>query len=121
MPLNCCRECWTLWEVPGAHSIEDNKESIAVQFINIIYLMKGALRQAEATLNSETSFWCRGEFYRRQTRCKLLWQSVALFSISLLDLLPFFLLYLVLMISNERGKIGHQILLIHRTHSALVI
>lgn len=87
--------------------------------------MKGSAQQVEATHNRWTPFWRSAEYFWRQTHCKLLWQPVAVFFfhvmlywISLFDLL---LLYLVLMISNERGKIGHWILLIHSTLSAPVI
>lgn len=48
-------------------------------------------------------------------------QPVAVFSIHFIlywiPCLYLLLLYLALMISNERGKMGHRILLIHRTHS----
>lgn len=68
--------------------------------------MKGAPRQAKATLNSETSFWSSGEFFWWQTRCKLSWQPAAIFSIHFIlywiSFLYLLLLYLVLMISNER-------------------
>ena len=65
---------------------------IAVQFGNIIYLMKGAPQQVEATPYIESSFYSSdGVFFlpRRQTCCKLLWQPVAVILLPFHTLLDF--------------------------------
>lgn len=115
MPLSCWGKCLTLWELPCAHNIEDNKEKKTIRHGSSIERYN--LFEEWCTTAGLNSLAVRIHFeaverknFSDEASCKLLWQPVAAFSIHFvlywISFLSLLLLYLVLMISNEEGKNG---------------